>query len=377
MKILMTGGHFSPALSVIQELKNKAEIIFVGREYSFEGDKGKSFEYKVCTMLGIPFYPLNTARLQRKLTKYTIPSLFKAPGGIVEAFRIVRNVRPDVVLTFGGYIGVPVAVASFLFGIPIVLHEQTQKAGLANKIIVFLAKKICISFKSSEKYFPQNKVILTGNPVRQEIFSVQKGFKVPEGFKILYITGGSGGSHFINSNISKIIKELLEKYVVIHQTGDSQEFRDYDKLSELRKSFESKFQDRYLLRKFIFPEEIGWVYRNSSLVVSRSGINTVCELILLSKVCLLIPLASGQVNEQLDNAMIIKKLGIGDYMEAHEVHKDAFYKKIVYMLENEKEYKKNTEKCQDFLFPDAGKRIVNVLKSEYEKKNKKKIRLGI
>lgn len=372
MKILVTGGHFTPAYAVIEKLKNNNEIIFVGRKYAFEGENSESLEFKTISELGIKFYDLKTGRFQRRFTKHTIPSLLKVPGGIIKAISLVKKINPDIVLTFGGYIGLPVSLAAYISGVPIVVHEQTQDAGLSNKIISRFAHKVCVSFESSRKYFPQNKVVFTGNPVRQEIFKPLKSIDIPENLRIIYITGGSTGSHFINDLVLGSLSRLLEKYVVIHQTGDSGVFRDFEKLEKARRSFSFELQKRYILKKFISLSEIGWIYKNASIVVARSGINTVCEILALSKLCLLIPLPHGQSEEQLKNANLVKKSVLGDYIEQNKINEDIFLRKINIMLQNENIYKVKSE-TKNNKFGNASLKIARVVKSVYEEKSEKEI----
>lgn len=372
MKILITGGHFAPAFAVIEELKKDNTIVFVGRKYALEGDSSESFEFITISQLGIPFYNLKTGRVQRKFTKHTIPSLLKIPSGILEAYFLIKKINPDIVLTFGGYVGFPISIASFFLKIPIVLHEQTQDAGLSNKIISHFADKICISFATSRKYFPESKTILTGNPVRKEIFEYDNELNIPKNLKIIYITGGSTGSHFINSLVFDNLPKLLGKYIVIHQTGESGEFQDFKKLKIYKESLAPELRKRYILKKFISISEIGWIYKNSSLVVARSGINTICEILALSKRCLLIPLPHGQSLEQLKNSILVKKSGLGDYIEQNKMDNDLFIQKINFMLENEKLYKKN-KTINNNTISEAGNRLANVLKSMYEKKSKEEI----
>jgi len=228
MKIVIIGGHLSPALAVIEQLKGN-ELYYFGRKHTFEGDKAISLEYDEITKLGIPFYSINTARLQRKFTRYTLPSLIKFPLGFSQSLRILRQIKPDVVLGFGGYVSLPVVLAAFFLKIPIIIHEQTLEAGIANKIEAKFARKICISWQSSEKYFPKNKTVLTGNPLRRIVLDA-KPFREEVGLPKLYITGGSSGSHAINFLVEKSLEKLLEKFTVIHQTGDAKAHADFEKL---------------------------------------------------------------------------------------------------------------------------------------------------
>src|SRR5436305_1641956 len=132
MKLLIVaggGGHFAPALAVIEKLPKEIEILVVGRKYVFEGDRTLSLEYQTATKLRIPFKTLTTGRLQRKFTRYTFNSLLKIPIGLSQATNILTKFKPDAVLSFGGYISVPVTLAASILRIPLVLHEQTLEAG--------------------------------------------------------------------------------------------------------------------------------------------------------------------------------------------------------------------------------------------------------
>src|SRR3990167_7469395 len=132
MRIIIIGGHLSPALSVIDSLPKDWEILFVSGKYVFEGEKSLSLEYKTIDNLKIPFEEISTGRLQRKFSKNTIPSLLKLPSGFFKALSILKKFRPDVVLGFGGYLQIPVVFASFFLKIPVVLHEQTLESGFSN-----------------------------------------------------------------------------------------------------------------------------------------------------------------------------------------------------------------------------------------------------
>ena len=167
MKLIIVGGHLSPALAVIEALQKDVNVLFIGRKYVFEGSKTLSLEFRTITKRKIPFVSISTGRWQRKFTRFTIPSLLKFPFGILQSFLILKKFKPDVVLSFGGYLSLPVGIAAFILRIPIVIHEQTLEAGIANKVLSIFAKTVCISWETSRKYFPKSKVILTGNPMRK------------------------------------------------------------------------------------------------------------------------------------------------------------------------------------------------------------------
>lgn len=376
MKLVIIGGHLSPALAVIEVLPKNTEVLFIGRKYTFEGDKVESLEYKTIKSLKIPFVDISTGRLQRRFTKYTIPSLLKIPYGFVQAFSILYKFKPDVVLGFGGYLSLPVFLSAYALRIPIVIHEQTLEAGLANKIASYFAKKVCISWETSRNYFPKHKTFLTGNPIRK--FQIQNSklqinskFKIPnENLPIIYVTGGSSGSHFINTLIEGCLKELLEECSVFHQTGDSQEYKDFDRLYTLRSSFPSKLKNRYVLKKFVDYRKLGAIYQESTLVISRAGMNTISELIFLGKPAILIPIGFSQNNEQLKNALFLKGLGLGEVLEQKYLTYDILLQKIKDMLHNIGKYKKNKNEAASLITKNSAKKIVEVV--EYVKKEKKK-----
>ncbi len=363
MKIVITGGHLSPALSVIQNLTN-TDIYYIGRKHNFEGDKALSLEYQEISKLNIPFFPLKTGRLQRRFTRYTLLSLSKLPVGFFQAFRILQKIKPDVVLSFGGYLSVPVGFAAYLLKIPLVLHEQTLEAGFANKILSKFSQKICISWESSQNYFPKEKTVLTGNPIKKEILDVSRINKRKNDIPLIYVTGGSSGSHAINVLIGSTIKELSGKYHVFHQTGDSQKYKDYGELIVKRNSLDRKNTKNYTIIKFLDSENAAEIIAKADLVIGRSGINTVSELIYLEKPAILIPLPFSQKNEQMKNATFMKNLGLAKIIPQDLLTDKIFLETFYSMMENISSYKLK----EKIGFENPAKKIINVLKDVSEKK---------
>jgi len=374
MKIILIGGHLAPALSVLDTLPKNTQVLFVGRKYALEGDNALSLEYKTITSLNVPFVGLNTGRLQRKLTKFTLFSLLKLPFGIIKSFLILIDFRPDVVVGFGGYVSIPVVICAFMLNIPVVIHEQTMGVGLANRIVSLFARKICISWESSRKYFPKDKVVLTGNPIRR-----LSAFILPAGgasifnnkLPIIYVTGGSSGSHFINLLIEKIIGELLKKYNVIHQAGDAQEYHDFDRLKQVRNNLPEKLRDRYILEKFIDPSGIGDLLNLSSLIISRSGINTVTELIYFEKPALLIPFPFAQSGEQLKNAKFLEKIGLGVVLQQSKISSKKLLQAVRLMFRNIGDYRIDKEKLGSLPGKNAAQNIISVINYVYKSKKAK------
>lgn len=359
MKIAIIGGHLTPALSVIEQLPKDAQILYIGRKHALEGDSAVSLEYTTITKKGIEFAEIKTGRLQRKATAQTLPSLAKIPMGIAWAIITLFKLRPDVVVGFGGYVSFPVILASWIMHIPVVIHEQTLEAGATNRIVAKFAEKICISFDSSAKYFPKEKTIFTGNPIRYTFLHPVKKIDLQNGLPIIYITGGSLGSHFINYLVSESLPKLLDRFFVVHQVGDSSEFKDFEKLSILKEGLNSSKRGRYLISKFFSPEEVGSIIKQATLVVSRCGINTISELIVLRKSSYLIPLPISQKDEQLENAIFLKKLGLGEIGDQKSLTPVIFLQDIDKMMQNLANYKIKSTRSH---FPkNAAKKIVEVI----------------
>ena len=313
MRIAIIGGHLTPALAVLEHLPKGMDAVYIGRKFALEGDTAYSLEYQAMHDRRIPFFHLTTGRLQRTFTPQTIPSLLKLPRGFWQAFRMLQTIKPDVILGFGGYVSVPVGIVGKMLGIPLIIHEQTLETGFANQILAPFADKICVSWKSSQKFFPANKAVLTGNPAVASLFEKSKPHRLTKGvLPRLVIVGGSLGSHAINALIEGCLEDLLKQYEVLHQTGDSKEFRDFDRLAQKRDSLGPILRERYTLTKFIDPDDIVSVFESAELVVTRAGINTITTLLLLNKPALVIPLPTSQKNEQLKNAQFFKQHNLGE-----------------------------------------------------------------
>lgn len=352
MKILLTGTHFTPAVAVIEALKkydSAIELVYIGRQTTREGDPTLSAESKVIPKLGVKFIPLTTGRLQRTFSRYTIPSLFKIPVGLVQSFWILLTAKPAVVVSFGGYVGLPVVVSAWLLSIPILIHEQTLVPGLANTISSWFADKIAVSF-------PRNtvsaKVVFTGNPLREEIFHLN----APDQLKIFFIsakkahkrvvliTGGNQGAHFINQVVEQGLEQLLKDYYIIHQTGDSG-FQDYERLSSEKKP-------GYLVTKFI-SNGMGYCMQSADIVVSRAGINSLVELAYYQTPAVVIPLPIVSNNEQVVNARYFAQLGLAEVVEQDQLTPQTLCTALQATLDTKSDPKKPT----GIVVPDAAQRI--------------------
>jgi len=304
-KVVITGGHGPSAKAVIEEIKrekSKWQIFYFGRKYTLEGSKEKSFEYQeLKNDAEINFISLTSGRLQRHFSIYTLSSLLKTPLGLITSLFWLKKIKPDIIISFGGYLSVPVVIAGWMLKIPSITHEQTRSVGLANKINSHFVKKIALSFPETLKQTPFKKAILTGNPMINFSSPSQKSplrsliSKVNK--PILLVTGGKSGSRTINNVIKKIKKELKNKFFIVHQVG-------LDRQNILG-------QERgYLAVPFIKSNNFGWILNRSAMVISRSGANIVWQLAALKKRAILIPIPWSSGDEQKKNAEFLREIGL-------------------------------------------------------------------
>lgn len=366
MKILITGTHLTPALAVIDQFKKDSNIdlVYVGRSSTMEGDNTKSAESRIFSDLGVKFLPLISGRLQRRLTPYTILSVFKIPIGFIQAIYYLLMEKPDVVLSFGGYISVPVVICSWLLNIKIIIHEQTLVSGFANRISSYFADQIAVSFPQ-ERLFKNKNVIVTGNPIRQEILNPIESSADKEINKIInlskkeekpliFITGGNQGAHVINMAISENINKFMEQGLIIHQTGDSK-YKDFEKLSLLKSSLSNP--ERYLVRKWINGRDLGLILKNIDLTISRAGINTLQELSYYNIPTIAIPLPDFLGKEQTVNAKYFERFGLVKILYQKNLTSENLLAEIRLMLKNLDNMKKKAMGAKNIIIPDAAKRL--------------------
>lgn len=338
-KIVITGGHHTTALSLVNKIQKElpdTKIYWFGHKTTIKGDKNISLEYKDITNLNIPFYELKAGKFYK--TK-DIKRLLKIPVGFFHAFYLLYKIKPDVIMSFGGYLAAPTVIAGWMLRIPSYTHEQTVVVGYSNKLISKFVKKIFISWPQSIKYFDKSKVILCGTPLRPEIYVKDKiKFNLNLNLPTIYVTGGKTGSHIINDAISQILPQLLAKYNVIHQCGDTSIYNDFSVLKNLYSTISAQSKGKYVLKKFVLNNEIGSVFEVSNLCITRSGANTTAELLALNKPALMIPISWVSHNEQFENAQIVKKAGLGEILQESELTPEYLLYQINKMLDNIEKY---------------------------------------
>jgi UDP-N-acetylglucosamine--N-acetylmuramyl-(pentapeptide) pyrophosphoryl-undecaprenol N-acetylglucosamine transferase len=378
-KILIVGGHLTPALAVLSELKKNgySNFVWVGQEYNQLGSKTKSAEYITVTKLGIKFINLNSGKLNRHLpiSKFYrfIWDIFMIFVGMVKAFFIVAFEQPKLILSFGGYTAVPVAIAGWIFRKKIITHEQTVITGLSNRIISRFANKVLVSWDTSLKYYSPKKAILVGNPIRREVLVSKTDFYTKDldpKRPTLLIVGGNQGSHFINSRVFEFIEKLLDDVNVIHQTGSSSITGDFAKAKEIKNSLRIDKKQRYVVTDYIPSEYIGEVFHAADLVVSRGGANTITEILALGKLAIVIPIPHTSHDEQVVNAKYVEKTGLGyTLLQNEKLKSETLYQTVLIGLNQKKAGKgfngDNIEKCKEFakslIDLDAPKKIFAVI----------------
>lgn len=276
-KIVLTGSHLTPALALEAKLKSKGwEVVYL---------------------------IIKSPKFSRHQPIISSLSLIKLPFSLFQALKRLSSIKPKLVVSFGGYAALPVCLAAKLLRLPLIIHEQTLASGLTSKITALIADKVAISWPSSRAFFPQKKIVLVGNPIRQEILAVKSLKTKSHSRPIIYITGGHQGSKIINAAVAEILPRLLEKFTVYHQFGLAQ--------SDLALKNQSGFKHpRYILKRWFSGKELAAILYRTALAVSRSGINTTTELAYLHLPAVLIPLTTAQKNEQITNAQFLKSLGL-------------------------------------------------------------------
>lgn len=281
-----TGGHIFPAVSIanaLRELDPEADILFVGALGRMEMERVPQAGYKI---IGLPVRGFNRAQPWKNISV-----LFDLLRSMRMAKRIIKNFRPDVGVGVGGYASGAAMKVAARMGVPILLQEQNGFAGVTNKLLKDDAKVICVAYEGMERFFPKEKIILTGNPVRQNLLSGER-LKV-NGEKNLLIIGGSLGARTINESIAAGVDKLAKAHIrVVWQTGKAY----YDKYKHLANKwlevheFLSDMQDRYA---------------TADLVISRAGASSISELCLLGKPAILVPSPNVAEDHQTHNALAL------------------------------------------------------------------------
>lgn len=333
-RIILTGGgtagHVTPNIALIPRLKEMGyDIHYIG---SYEG-----IEKKLIEEMNIPYYGISSGKLRRYFDLKNFSDPFKVLKGCSEAKKLMKQLKPDVVFSKGGFVAVPVVLAASRCHVPVIIHESDMTPGLANKIAIPFASKVCCNFPETLTHLPAEKAVLTGSPIRRELRSGNKlsaldfcGFTA--GKPTLMIIGGSLGSANVNAAIRGILPELLKTFQVVHLCGK-------DKLDPSLEGTEGYKQYEYI------KKELADLFALADVVVSRAGANAICELLELRKPSLLIPLGSNASRgDQILNARSFKSQGFCEVLTEDELNPGVLLETILKLYNSRADYIHTMEK---------------------------------
>ncbi len=311
-----TGGHLFPGLAVAEELRNRdasTEVIFVGTEFGIEA--------RVVPREGYPLKFLRAEGLVGVSTAKKIKAIAKMFFSVIDSYRIIKTVNPDMVIGAGGYASGAIVFLAFLMSIPTMILEQNSVPGLTNKILGKFVNTVCLTYQESIPFFPKEKTFLTGNPIRTYILkgSTEAGYRLfslePQLFTI-FVFGGSSGARSINTALVEALNylhDLKDKIQFLHQTG----LKDYEKIREAYRMAGFKGT----IAPFIY--QMGEAYAVADVVVSRAGATTLAELTAIGKPAILVPYPFAAGNHQELNARKLREIGAAKVILDHELKGEA------------------------------------------------------
>ncbi len=335
-KIILTGGgtagHVTPNIALLPALiKAGYEIRYIG---SYDGIEKRLIETE-----NIPYYGISTGKFRRYFDLKNLTDPFRVIRGFFQAKRIIREFKPDVLFSKGGFVAVPVVLAAKRYKVPVIIHESDMSPGLANKLCIPAAKKICANFPEALEHLPKEKGVLTGSPIRQELLLGDReiGLKfagLSDEKPILMMMGGSLGSKIINQNLREALPELLKNFQVIHLCGKGN-------LDEALTGTPGYVQFEYI------SEQLKDLFAAADIVLSRAGANSICELLALHKPNILVPL-SAQVSrgDQILNAKSFKKQGYSYVLPEEKMSPETLTKAVCEVYENREKYRSAMENSQ-------------------------------
>ena len=342
-----TGGHIYPAVAIANELKSR----FPEAEFLFVGAKDKMEMQKV-PQAGYAIKGLWISGIQRKLTLDNAMFPFKLLSSMWNSFRIIKSFKPDVVIGTGGFASGAVLKAASMLNIPTVIQEQNSYPGITNKLLAKKANKICVAYENLERFFPKDKMILTGNPVRQDLINEASKseaisyFKLDANKKTLLVLGGSLGARRINQLIEKELDFLLSQNIqIIWQCGKLY-LNDY-----------SKYNEKDNVQVVAFIDRMDLVYAAADVVISRSGASSVSELCIVGKPTIFIPSPNVAEDHQTKNAKAISDKNGAILIKESEL--DAQFEKVFSdLISNESKQAELSQNIKKLAKPNATKDIV-------------------
>lgn len=319
-----TAGHVTPNIAMLPRLQELGYTIsYIG---SYDG-----IEKKLIEEIKIPYYGISSGKLRR----YFDPKNFSDPLKVIKGYRevkkLLKQLKPDIIFSKGGFVAVPVVLAAKRCKIPVILHESDMTPGLANKICIPSAAKVCCNFPETVQHLPKEKAVLTGTPIRQELLAgdavaAQKFTGLTAGKPVIMIIGGSLGAAAINDAVRSILPDLLKDFQIIHLCGK-------DKLDESLENTTGYVQYEYI------KKELTDLFALADIVISRAGANAICEISALKKPNLLIPLsAKASRGDQILNSRSFERLGYSMVLEEEQVTDNSLYHSIWELYQNRQSY---------------------------------------
>lgn len=328
-KIVMTGGgtagHVTPNIALMPALQKEGyEISYIG---SYEGIEKRLIEEQ-----NIPYYGISSGKLRRYFDVKNFSDPFKVLKGYGQSIKLLKRIKPDVVFSKGGFVSVPVVLAARHCRIPAIIHESDITPGLANRIAIPKATKVCCNFPETLKYLPADKAVLTGSPIRSNLLTGDKErafalCKFEDHSKsTLLIVGGSSGSKVINTAIRNLLPELIKTYNIIHLCGKG--------------NVDNELLDTVGYAQFEYAdEELSDMFALADLVISRAGANAICELLAMHKPNILIPLsAAASRGDQILNANSFRSQGFSYVLEEEELTNTTLLEAIEHVCRKRDDY---------------------------------------
>ncbi len=327
-RIILTGGgtagHVTPNIALLPRLRElQYDIHYIG---SYNG-----IEKELIEKQQIPYHGISSGKLRRYFSLKNFTDPFRVLKGFSEANRLIKTLKPDVIFSKGGFVSVPVVIAGKRNNVPVIIHESDMTPGLANRISIPSAYKVCCNFPETLNALPKDKAVLTGCPIRQELMTGDPekarafcGFKDEK--PVILVVGGSLGATAVNQAVRAILSELLKDFQVIHLCGKG-------KLDTSLNNLEGYVQFEYI------QDELRHLFALSDIVISRAGANAICELLALQKPNLLIPLsASASRGDQILNARSFERQGFSKVLEEETLTNELLLSSIRELYDNRQQY---------------------------------------
>ena len=355
-----TGGHTSPGLAVAARLRELgAEVHWIGSRAGIEARRVPE--------AGLPFHTIPVGKLRRYWDWQNVPDLaVRAPAGLARSWRLLRRLRPALVLATGGFVSLPPSLAARALRIPLVVHEQTSVPGLANRVAGRFARRIALTFPLTGAEFPKERTVLTGNPLRPELRGGTRAEAVrrfnlgDDARPIVYVTGGALGSHRLNRDVGEALPQLLEVCQIIHQCGDNAKTGDRAWLAERARALPEALRRRYALSPYV-GAELRDVYAAASLVIGRSGAGTVNECCQLGLAALYVPLPGTSGDEQTANARLVEAAGGAVVFPQVSLTPGGLVEAVTRLLGDQTALAVMGERARSLAVPDAADRIARLL----------------